>query len=396
MVNPAHGPKMSAQKDATNAGAVPLVRLGPGDFEAWFELGEVLGSGAYGQVWSARDLGTGRWVALKTFARTVGRDDPWARHSLLQKIWAEVALVEQLQARDPDANLPYVYLVVEEDAGERRRFHLVMELLPGVDLSRLAEQHREAGTFLRQTAFWSLAYQALSALHRLHCAGIAHRDVKPANLMALPTTLGERRSELATYDGEPLLPEAMPGDDLSPALVLMDFGLSCLFDPARSGAGLRGRPGDYWCPPRVIGTAVFAPAWLRDADLADMSPAMRGEFLQGADLFSLGASLFEVLEQESPHGYETAGTKTRYFENVRERRRSPYVFADGPQQAFLDRLLDLAPEPGRAEAVRLELLDMAAAQLARRGINVPVPAPCQARPGQKSQQGEQEVTGANE
>jgi serine/threonine-protein kinase len=132
-----------------------------------YVLGEVLGSGAMGEIYQGRHVETGEEVAVKVLRRMhLGDSDIVARFERELKI-----------ARTID--VPNVVRVLEVGGvGEAALPFIAMERLRGEDLKAiLHREHRmrldEVVELVRQTA------AGLDAAHRL---GIVHRDVKPANL----------------------------------------------------------------------------------------------------------------------------------------------------------------------------------------------------------------------
>jgi serine/threonine protein kinase len=212
---------------------------GPGHVVAGrYELLHVIGHGAMGTVWRARDLVLAREVAVKEVrlpSPMSAQDRAVARERSLRE--AKVA------ARLTHPGVVTVHDVIEAEGSP----WIVMELVLARSLSRvLAEdgpmppaRAAEMGTVL------------LEALGSAHAAGIVHRDVKPGNVLI---TAGSRT-------------------------VLTDFGIATVAgDPRLTQAGMvMGTPG-FCAPERIRG----APA----------SPA--------SDLWSLGATLYAAVEGHGP------------------------------------------------------------------------------------------------
>jgi serine/threonine-protein kinase len=146
--------------------AEPLV---PGSRIAHYEILELLGAGAMGEVYKARDQRLGRVVALKFLPAELTRD-PSARRRFLHEAQA-AALLDH-------PNVATIYEVGESEGG---RVYLALAFYEGETLQRKLERGPlpvpEAVGIARQIA------RGLSAAHQRQ---IVHRDVKPANIVVLP------------------------------------------------------------------------------------------------------------------------------------------------------------------------------------------------------------------
>ena len=133
--------------------------------------------------------------------------------------------------------------VVDDDS-----WWLVMEYVDGADLGRLV---RERGALSPDEAAPLLA-QAAGALAAAHAAGIVHRDVKPSNIMV----------------------------DRAGQVKLTDFGIARIAsDPALTQTGM------------VTGS----PAYLAP----EVAAGARGD--EASDVWSLGATMFHVLDGRPPY-----------------------------------------------------------------------------------------------
>ena len=200
---------------------------------------ERLGSGGMGAVYRAWDERLERDVALKVLSAEV-----LARPDAVNRLREEARLLSQLDH-------PGIATVHDFDTHEDIEF-LVMELVRGQTLAQ-----RVAGGRLPEAEVVDIALQICEALSRAHERGIIHRDLKPANIMV--TARGRVK--------------------------VLDFGLATCCS------------GDDEALSQAI-TRPLAP----EGTVAYMSP----EHLLGqpvderADVFSLGAVLYELLAGEPP------------------------------------------------------------------------------------------------
>ncbi|MCE7082015.1 serine/threonine protein kinase [Streptomyces sp. ST2-7A] len=191
-----------------------------------------------GTVWRARDTALEREVAIKEVRPPEGALDAPGAARLRERVLREARAL----ARIAHPHVVTVHHIV--DAGPFP--WIVMELLPGRTLrDRIAEGPVPVAEAVRH------GLGVLAALRAAHAAGILHRDVKPANVLLRP-------------DG---------------SAVLTDFGIAAVHDgPALTMEGqIIGSP-EYMAPERVRG----------------------GADLPAGDLWSLGALLYELVENRSP------------------------------------------------------------------------------------------------
>jgi len=188
--------------------ASPPDRIGP------YRLLELLGQGAMGRVYRARDEALDRDVALKILAP--GRGD----HAALARFRREAEAASRVRHR----HLVTVHAFGEADGVP----YLVLDLVRGRSLAEAAAAGPlEPGEAVR------IAGELASALGALHAGGVLHRDLKPANV-------------LLTEDG---------------AAKLSDLGLARLDDATRltQSAAVVGTP-TYMAPEQLRGAPVDARA----------------------------------------------------------------------------------------------------------------------------------------
>jgi len=148
---------------ALPSGAAPSLagrRLGD------YEVLELLGRGAMGEVYRARQLSLDRPVALKILSGDVSADG-----GFIERFTREA----RAAAAVSHPNIIEVYAIGEE-AGHQ---FIAMELVDGESLTALLTR---AGRLSAEQALRVLKGIA-SALAKAHAAGICHRDIKPANIL---------------------------------------------------------------------------------------------------------------------------------------------------------------------------------------------------------------------
>jgi serine/threonine protein kinase len=135
-----------------------------------YDVQKLLGKGATGTVYLAKDTFTGKEVALKTIEPEVFRDPEFGAVHRAQFL-NEASLAGKL--RHPHI-VSILDAVVGEDSG-----HIAMELVTGGDLAK----HCSAGTLLPVPDVLQIGFKCCGALAYAAKEGIVHRDIKPANIM---------------------------------------------------------------------------------------------------------------------------------------------------------------------------------------------------------------------
>ena len=210
----------------------PTQLLMPGSFIGHYRIETEVGSGGFASVFRAFDTTLQRTVALKVLKP----DSLPAPHAALTEARSAAAL-----------NHPNVCTVFAIDNSEGVPI-IAMEYMDGPSLTRMLEQ----GPMSSQSAA-SIGCQIALGMGAAHDLGIAHGDLKPANIM-------------------------LTGDGVAK---ITDFGLSRRLEvPGEDDDTLVGEDGS-----KLSGTPSY------------MSPEQtRGEPVTAeSDVFSLGATLFEMV-----------------------------------------------------------------------------------------------------
>jgi len=206
-----------------------------------YELLECLGDGSYGWVWRANNLPDDKVVAVK-IPKQMGRSDE------------ELAEGSALVGRPSHPNVVEIYWMGRVPP-QREWYVIEMEYFPSSTLARLLDVG-EQGLVLKYDKVLDLFSQILEGVKHLHRFGIAHRDIKPQNILVS----GER-------------------------LKLTDFGSS--FMPEELYARTRENGGTIlYSAPEVIGVS---------AKLKDEGAYYR------ADIYSLGVLLYHLVTSRLPH-----------------------------------------------------------------------------------------------
>ena len=135
-----------------------------------YEVQKLLGKGATGTVYLAKDTFSGREVALKTIEPEVFRDPEFGT-VYRQQFLNEASLAGKLKH-------PHIVgildAVVQENSG-----YIAMEIVNGGELSK----HAKPGQLLPVEDVLQIGFKCCGALDYAFKEGIVHRDIKPANIM---------------------------------------------------------------------------------------------------------------------------------------------------------------------------------------------------------------------
>jgi tetratricopeptide (TPR) repeat protein len=269
-----------------------------------FRVRRFLGQGGMAQVYEAEDLELGQSVAIKALRSDLARDSPAAK--LLK---TEVLLARRVT----HPNVCRIFDVFHHpatggDSASGDLWIVAMELLRGETLAARLRR----GPLTSEEAL-PLVRQMAEGLAAAHAAGVAHLDLKSANVILVPEREGTRA-------------------------VLTDFGLARSTDlpdaTTWSKPSPRGTPA-YMAPEQVSGGPVSA----------------------AADLYALGVVLYEMVTGRLPFRGETPRATAE--KRLTERPLSPRTYApelDPRWEQAILRCLERNPQRRFSSA-----LDLAAA-----------------------------------
>ena len=135
-----------------------------------YDVQKMLGKGATGTVYLAKDTFTGKEVALKTIEPEVFRDPEFGTVYRSQFL-NEASLAGKLRH-------PYIVNILDAVVGDDSG-HIAMELVTGGDLSKYVT----SGKLLPVADVLQIGFKCCGALEYAANQGIVHRDIKPANIM---------------------------------------------------------------------------------------------------------------------------------------------------------------------------------------------------------------------
>lgn len=226
-------------------GAPPVV-------QGKYELGRVLGHGTFGKVYLARNVETGKSVAMKVIGK-----EKVIKVGMVEQLKREISVMKKV--KHPNI------VELHEVMASKSKIYLAMELVRGGELFSKVSKGR-----LREDVARSYFSQLISAVDFCHSRGVYHRDLKLENLL------------LDNNDNKNTVPESGDGsstsidDDSNYILKVTDFGLSALSPSAASGG--------------MLHTTCGTPAYVAPEVIAN-----KGYDGAKADIWSCGVILYVLL-----------------------------------------------------------------------------------------------------
>jgi hypothetical protein len=221
-----------------------------------YTIEKELGRGAMGVVYLGKDPKINRKVAIKTL------DYSQFSRSALKTVKARFFREAEAAGRLSHSNIVTVY-----DIGEEEDFAFIaMDYVTGVPLSNYVKPSK----LLPVEEVYRIVQVIAMGLDYAHRQKIVHRDIKPGNIMYNPK---------------------------SKAIKITDFGIARITDSVKTRTGAFLGSPSYMAPEQIIGSKVDGRA----------------------DLYSLGASFYQLLTGKLPFNADNLGNLAFKIANEKHR-----------------------------------------------------------------------------
>lgn len=219
--------------------------------------GELIGCGAFGQVYMGMNLDSGELLAVKQVSIAANSASKEKTQAHVRELEEEVKLLKNLS--HPNI-VRYLGTAREEDS-----LNILLEFVPGGSISSLLGKF---GSF-PESVLRMYTKQLLLGLEYLHKNGIMHRDIKGANILV----------------------------DNKGCIKLADFGASKKVVELATMTGAKSMKGTpYWMAPEVIlqtGHSFSADIWSVGCTVIEMAtgkPPWSQQYQEVAALFHIGTT----------------------------------------------------------------------------------------------------------
>jgi serine/threonine-protein kinase len=220
-----------------------------------YTIESVVGTGAMGTIYRARQIALDKSVAVKVLHQTLAQDP-----SFVDRFKLEAFSASRLE--HPNS------LRVLDFGKDDELLYLVMEYVEADNLLSIMQ----AEWPFEDDRIAQITSQALAALAKAHDVGIVHRDLKPENILVLRGTDDEGNSI-----------DIVKVCDFGIAKLAMPVGVSHPFAPHATTEGVIVGTPDYMSPEQARGEDVDARS----------------------DLYSMGIVLYHLLTGKTPFDADT-------------------------------------------------------------------------------------------
>uniref|UniRef100_A0A0G4G934 non-specific serine/threonine protein kinase n=1 Tax=Chromera velia CCMP2878 TaxID=1169474 RepID=A0A0G4G934_9ALVE len=231
-----------------------------GKLEDSYDIGKKLGQGAFGEVFEVIQKGSGRRCVCKKISKAsaTGSGNP------LDEVVEEIERLRQLD--HPNVLRVFEYF---EDAA---MIYIITELCENGELFDAIEAVYKTGKRLSESWIARVFKQIVEAVSYAHANNIAHKDLKPQNVLLASASLSTSsvsHKQQQTESGDAAATAV-------PHVVVIDWGLAEMFGSSKRGKQTAGTP--YYMAPEM---------WM-------------GNYGYKCDLFSCGVILYQLLSGRLP------------------------------------------------------------------------------------------------
>ena len=218
------------------------------EIQRHIHLGQILGQGGIGCVFDGFDADSGQYLAVKQLL-----PDVMGNEEILTRFEEEASIMASI-------GHPGVLPVYGAGRDANECPFYVMKKVEGKTLEEIISGMQDpVASIQRRTRLLNILLDVCSTVAAAHEKGIVHRDIKPSNILV----------------------------DSEGAVYVIDWGIA-----KRTGATVSRPPSDLTQPGNVMGTPGYMSPEQADGRSGDVGVE--------ADVFALGAVLYEILTGKRP------------------------------------------------------------------------------------------------
>lgn len=220
-----------------------------------YEIEREIGHGTFGTVYLAKETSVDKWVAIKIAKEALTSESDIKRSETEGRAGANI-------------DSPYVVSTHRRKSLDDGKMYIVMDYVKGAPLTKYIREGKplEKSLILQACKWLQQVCEALKAAGEHKEGAIAHRDLKPGNILIDKKTLEVR---------------------------ICDFGLATFTASENSPTGVSSGKANMGGTQGMIGTwGYVAPEQARDARKAN----------QQSDMYSVGATFYHLFTGKLPTG----------------------------------------------------------------------------------------------